>query len=766
MENDHKHANVNSEAEADQCESISASATESPTCCVQYNIVGSASTDKGRSFRVSGLDCAEEVAILRRALRPVVGGEDQLAFDVLNSRMIILDSVRSAPEQVIIDAVAATGMTAEPWSEAAAEAGHRHDFNRLKTFVGLSAATWAAGIVFHVSQTGLVGLLTLFAGHGQVAVPWVETVLFILAVVFGAWHVAPKAWFAARRLAPDMNLLMIVAVAGALLIGETFEGATVAFLFALSLLLESWSVGRARDAVSKLLDLAPPTARVRLEDGTEKIVSAEQVALGQQFIVRGGDRVPLDGRVIEGLGLVNQAPITGESAPVPKEAGDDVFAGTINGDGVLTVEATKPADDTVLARIIRMVSDAHSRRAPVEQWVDRFSRIYTPTVMLLALLVFLLPPVLLGGAWATWFYNALVLLVIACPCALVISTPVAIVASLASSARNGVLVKGGAYMEMPSRLSALAMDKTGTLTKGEPEVTGVHVIEAENEMQLLSVAASLEARSSHPLAVAIMRDAKARLVDIAPATSVNVVPGRGLTGRIDGRDVWLGSPRFASERTQLNAQAQAILDGLAAKGVTSVVVGKDDGFLGVIEIADAVRPDAKETIANLHSLGVQKLVMLTGDNQRTAQSVADLVGIDQVQAELLPEDKVAAVEALTREHDVVAMIGDGINDAPAMARADFAIAMGAIGSDAAIETADVALMTDDLAKVPWLIAHSRSTMSIIRQNIAFSLLVKAVFVVLTLIGFATMWGAIAADVGASLLVVANALRLLRLNATA
>jgi len=294
------------------------------------------------------------------------------------------------------------------------------------------------------------------------------------------------------------------------------------------------------------------------------------------------------------------------------EAGDDVFAGTTNGDGVLIIEATKPADDTVLARIIRMVGDAHSRRAPVEQWVDRFSRIYTRTVMLLALLVFLVPPVLLGGDWATWFYNALVLLVIACPCALVISTPVAIVASLASSARNGVLIKGGAYMELPSRLSALAMDKTGTLTKGEPEVTGVHVVEAESEMQLMSVAASLEARSSHPLAVAITRDAKARSVGIDPATSVNVVPGRGLTGRIDGHDVWLGSPRFASERTQLSAQAKSILEGLAAKGVTSVVVGEKDRILGVIEIADAVRPDARDVIAKLHNLGVSKLATQRG----------------------------------------------------------------------------------------------------------------------------------------------------------
>ncbi len=755
MAHDHKHANVMSQTG----EGLNAAAD----CCSKSIASEGGPVKGGRSFRVTGLDCAEEISILRRALKPVVGNEHQLAFDILNGRMIVVDGAHAVPDEIIIDAVAKTGMTAEPWSKTAAESGQHALLQRLMLFVCLSATAWATGIAYHVSQSDFVGLLTLFSGHGRIPVPWIETALFVLAIIFGAWHVAPKALFAVRRLAPDMNLLMIVAVSGALLIGETFEGATVAFLFALSLLLESWSVGRARDAVSKLLDLAPPTARVQLDDGTEKITPAELVSIGQRFVVRGGDRIPLDGLVVEGIGSVNQAPITGESAAVAKETGDDVFAGTINGEGVLIVEATKPADDTVLARIIRMVGDAQSRRAPVEQWVDQFSRIYTPVVMILALLVFLVPPLLLGGVWATWFYNALVLLVIACPCALVISTPVAIVASLASSARNGVLIKGGAYIELPSRLSALAMDKTGTLTRGEPEVAGILAFETDGENQLVSVAASLEARSSHPLAIAIMRDAESRSISVEPASSVEVIAGRGLTGHINGYEVWLGSPRFASEKADPNAQANEVFARLSEKGVTSVVVGSGNRILGVIEISDAVRSDAKETIAKLHNLGVRKLVMITGDNQQTAQSVADQVGIDEVQADMLPADKVAAVETLTQRHDVVAMIGDGVNDAPAMARADLAIAMGAIGSDAAIETADIALMTDDLAKVPWLIAHSRLTMSIIRQNIGFSLLVKAVFVVLTLIGFATMWGAIAADVGASLLVVANALRLLRIT---
>ncbi|MGR3435100.1 MAG: heavy metal translocating P-type ATPase, partial [Shimia sp.] len=571
----------------------------------------------------------------------------------------------------------------------------------------------------------------------------------------------PKAWSAARRLSPDMNLLMVVAVAGAIGLGEFFEAATVAFFFALSLTLESWSVGRARNAVSALLDLAPPTARVIDADGSERDVPAAEVAVGARFVVRGGDRIALDGEVVEGRGEVDQAPITGESALVPKESGDAVYAGTINGDGTLTVRATKAASDTVLSKIIRMVGDAHSRRAEVEQWVTKFARVYTPVVMILAVLIAVLPPLLLGGAWDAWFYNALVLLVIACPCALVISTPVSIVAALAASARAGVLIKGGAYVEAPARLSALAMDKTGTITMGEPEVAGLHPLGGASERDLLSAAVALEARSSHPLARAILaRGERDGLASVA-AEDTRTVPGRGVEGVWNGEAVWLGSDRFATEKGLGDAIPRDLLDRIEGAGSTLVAVGAADRLLGVIELRDRVRPDAAGVIARLHEQGVGKIVMLTGDNARTARAVAAAVGIDEVRAELLPEDKVTAVEELVARHDVVAMIGDGVNDAPAMARAHFAIAMGAVGSDAAIETADIALMTDDIAKVPWLVGHSRRTMGVIRQNIALALATKALFVGLTALGMASMWGAIAADVGVSLLVVANALRLLR-----
>ena len=738
--------------------------TAHDTCCGGQPATTASSApppEAGRSFRVNGLDCAEEVAILSRVVGPEVGGAEHLAFDVLNGRMTVLEGARPLGDDRIIDIVGSTGMSAKPWDAESAEADQAAHFRRQRLFTVLSGGFWAAGFLWHIVESGAIGAVGLFSGHGEVPMPLPEVAAFLIAIVCGVWLVAPKAWSSARRLSPDMNLLMVVAVAGAIALGEYFEAATVAFFFALSLTLESWSVGRARNAVSALLDLAPPTARVIRPDGSEADVPAAEVAVGARFVVRGGDRIPLDGEVTDGAGAVDQAPITGESALVPKEAGDEVYAGTINGEGTLTVRATKPASDTVLSKIIRMVGDAHSRRAEVEQWVTRFARVYTPIVMALAVLIALVPPLLTGGAWEYWIYNALVLLVIACPCALVISTPVSIVASLASSARAGVLIKGGAYVEAPARLTALAMDKTGTITMGEPEVAGLHPFGDTSERDLLEAAVSLEARSSHPLARAILARGERDGIAQTAAEDTRTVPGRGVEGSWNGQPIWLGSDRFAAEKGLEDAIPRDLAARIEGAGSTLVVVGAGDQLMGLIALRDRIRPDARAVIARLHELGVGTIVMLTGDNERTARAVAAEVGIDEVRAELLPEDKVAAIEELVARHDVVAMIGDGVNDAPAMARAHFAIAMGAVGSDAAIETADIALMTDDIAKVPWLVSHSRRTMGVIRQNIALALATKAAFVGLTAFGLASMWGAIAADVGVSLLVVANALRLLR-----
>lgn len=719
------------------------------------------------TFRVEGLDCADEVAVLRREVGRVVGGEHQLAFDVLSNRMMVLESAGPVTTDEITAAVRRNGMTATLWQRPAGGVSERPQQNwqaRLTAFSGLSVAL---GLALHVWLAGgFAEAFRLFGGHDGQAMPWPEIAAYGLAIAFGSRFVIVKAWYAARRLRPDINLLMLIAVAGAVAIGEWFEAATVTFLFALSLLLESWSVARARRAISALLALSPPTARIRLGGGEERELPIADVPSGARFIVRPGERIPLDGRILAGQSAVDQAPITGESVPVAKVPDAEVFAGTINGEGALEVESTKAAEDTTLARIIRLVAEAQSKRASAEQWVEKFAGIYTPVVIAIAVAVFLVPPLVLGGAWADWFYRALVLLVIGCPCALVISTPVSIVAALAAAARQGVLIKGGQYIEQPAHLRAIAFDKTGSLTCGTPQVVAIVPLNGHTEEELLERAAALEARSTHPLACGVLAHAETRGVKITPAEDSQVLPGKGVVGRFRGEEFWLGSHRYLEERGGETPAMHDRAEALERAGQTVVAIGNRAHVCGLIAMADTVRPEAADALARLRAAGVEHLVMVTGDNRATAEAIAREVGVDEVHAELLPEDKVVTVEQLIETYGMVAMVGDGVNDAPAMARASIGIAMGAIGSDAAIETADIALMTDDLSKLPWLVGHSRRTLSIIRQNIVFSLTVKGLFVILTFAGFATLWGAIAADMGASLLVVANALRLLRVRPTA
>lgn len=715
-------------------------------------------------FKIYGMDCAEEVAVLKRELGPIVGGEEYLAFDILNGKMIVSPGPKPLPLDTILQAVARTGMRADVWQDERDPALAEGFWQRRGRMV-LTAASGLlslAGFLLHAWTAGGVMAALGSEGIGQSHhVPLAAQVLYALGIATGAWYIVPKAWFAARRLRPDMNLLMTIAVMGAVGIGEWFEAATVSFLFAVSLALESWSVGRARRAVAALMDLAPPTARLQQEDGSEQVVPPDQMPVGALFVVKPGERIPLDGRVVRGVSEVNQAPITGESVPLAKKPGDQVFAGTINGDGALEITCTKLAGETTLAHIIRMVGEAQSKRAPSEQWVERFARVYTPAVLGLAVAVLLIPPLVFGGAWTDWFYRSLVLLVIGCPCALVISTPVSIVAALAAAARNGVLIKGGVYVEAPAQLQAIAFDKTGTLTKGRPTVVEVIPMNGHDETELLERVAAMELRSDHPLARAIVAFAQERGVAIRPAEDFQIIQGKGATARFNGRQYWLGSHRYLEEQHQETEDVHHRLEVMAQTGRTVVVVGNEAHVCGLIAIADAVRPEAKAALQALRETGVQHMVMLTGDNQGTAESIARETGVDEVHAELLPADKVTAVEALVARYGTVAMVGDGVNDAPAMGRATLGIAMGAAGSDAAIETADVALMSDDLSKLPWLIRHSRRTLTIIRQNIGFSLLVKAVFVVLTFLGYASLWAAIAADMGTSLLVIFNGLRLLR-----
>jgi len=735
------------------------------TCATTDRPSPATSAKVRQTFSVTGLDCVEEVTVLRREVGPLVGGTDNLAFDVLNGRMTVLDAAPRVSAAEVCAAVARTGMTAVPF-QPHVTAGRDGDTdstrrNRQFTYTILSGLCVAAGFAVHAfAEGGLQGAWHLFRGHDGAMPPWPEALAYGLAIVFGARLVAVKAWYAARSLRPDMNLLMVVAMIGAVAINEWFEAATVSFLFALSLALESWSVARARRAVATLLDLAPPRVRVKSPDGNETDVAAADATVGSRFIVRPGERIALDGRVLAGHSAVNQAPITGESVPVAKELGAEVFAGTVNGDGALEIESTKTSADTTLAHIIQLVTQAHSRRARVEQWVERFARIYTPAVMVVALAVVVVPPLAFGSLWSEWLYRGLVLLVIACPCALVISTPVSIVAALAASARHGVLVKGGNYIELPARVRAVAFDKTGTLTRGEPEVVAVIPLNKHTAEELLERAAALEARSNHPLAKAILAHAAREGVTARPVENAQVIPGKGVTGRFRDETFWLGSHRYLVERGQETSEVTSHAEALERDGRTVIVIGNPSHVCGLIAVADTVRPGAAEALQALRATGVERSIMLTGDNRATAEAIARSVGVDEVRSELLPEDKVVAVEELVRSYGVVAMVGDGVNDAPAMARATFGVAMGAMGSDAAIETADIALMTDDLDRLPWLVRHSRRTVAIIRQNIVFAIGVKAAFVVLTFVGMATLWGAIAADVGASLLVVANALRLL------
>lgn len=713
-------------------------------------------------FRVHGLDCADEVAILRREIEPLVGSADRLGFDILRGKMIVRPGTPGIDASAIVAVVARTGMRAERWQDVQPDAAQADFWQRRgrTLLTALSGTATAAAFTLHASEAGILGAFGSEGAGAVTEVPRAAMALYAAGIVTGGWFIVPRAWNAARRLRADMNLLMTIAVLGAVAIGEWFEGAVVAFLFALSLALESWSVNRARRAVEALLAIAPPTARRSRSDGEFEEVPAVDVLVGEQILVKPADRIPLDGTVLRGTSHVNQAPITGESLPVEKAPGAEVFAGTINGDAALTIEVTRLAGESTLAQIIRMVGEAQTRRAPSEQWVDRFAQVYTPVILGLAFAIAVVPPLLTSDGWGEWFYRGLVLLVIGCPCALVISTPVSIVASLAAAARHGVLVKGGTFIEVPARLRAVALDKTGTLTEGAPHVVDVVPLGSHTREELLRALGAIEAHSDHPLARAIVSYVREQGLPIIGADTVRAMNGRGLTGAMDGTSYWVGSHRYLEEVGQETPEIHQQLESLSGAGRTVVIIGTSEHVCGLVTLADPVRRDAAAAVAAMRMAGIEHVVMLTGDNASTASRIGRETGIDEVRAELLPKDKVAAVEDLVHRFGTVAMIGDGVNDAPAMGRATLGIAMGAAGSDAAIEAADIALMSDDLSKLPWLVHHSRRTLSIIRQNVVLALGVKVVFFVLTFTGVATLWAAIAADMGISLLVIANALRLL------
>jgi Zn2+/Cd2+-exporting ATPase len=691
-------------------------------------------------FRIEGMDCHEEVAILEHRLKALAGLE---AFDadVVGQRLRIQYDAAKLTTSRIAETVAQTGMRAWLEHEEARPALQSIWRDRL---VGLSGVCIAFGLL-------------LQASNSPGALVWIP---YAAAVVLAGSQTARRAWSSilGRRL--DIHVLMMVAVIGAMVLGEWAEGASVVFLFALAQALEARAMERARGAIRALMDLAPAEALVS-RAGVESFVPVEAVRVGDLIIVRPGEKIALDGSVRRGDSYVNESPITGESVPVAKGAGADVYAGSINGRGALEVEVTRLRRDSTLARIIHLVERAQSQRAPSQTFVDRFARVYTPAVLLLAIAIAVLPPVLFGGLWSTWIYRSLVLLVISCPCALVISTPVSIVSALAAAARKGVLIKGGARLEALAAVRCVAFDKTGTLTKGRLKVTDLVPLNGANAAEILSLAAAIETRSEHPIGRAIVERALDEGLQWTAADRVEALPGRGAQGMVGGDLAVVGSQRLFEER-HLGAPAiDRALEALAQRGRSTVLVARQGVVTGIIGVSDELREAAPETVAMLRAYGVEHVALLTGDNEAAARALAEAVGIDEIRAGLLPEQKLSAVAELRGKYGALAMVGDGVNDAPALAAADVGIAMGVAGTDAALETADVALMADELAKIPYALRLSRATARNIRMNIVFSLALKAVFLVMALAGAATLWMAVVADMGASLIVIANALRLLK-----
>ncbi|MBD9677036.1 heavy metal translocating P-type ATPase [Pseudomonas sp. PDM18] len=730
---DHDHDHDHSH---DQDEDRSARAESAATAAA-----GSASGElRWTSLRIEAMDCPTEERLLRDALGRVSAVED-LDFNLMQRLLRVQHRFDSTePLQKL---VASLGMQAEPVDENAP----------------VSAQPAQQKPWWPLALAGVAAAGAEFFEWFAIGPHWLVAVLAIAAIVGAGLPTYRKGWIALKNRNLNINALMSIAVTGAMLIGQWPEAAMVAVLFAIAELIEAKSLDRARNAIRGLLQLAPEQATVQV-DGQWQEVPAKSVALGARVRVRPGERIALDGEVLDGRSSVNQAPITGESLPVEKQAGDTLFAGTINGESALEYRVTRVADDSTLARIIHAVEEAQGSRAPTQRFVGQFSRIYTPVVFLIAIATALLPPLFFGGAWLDWVYRALVLLVIACPCALVISTPVTIVSGLSAAARLGILIKGGVFLEMGRSLEWIALDKTGTLTEGRPRQTDFTALRESAAGDVRALAASLAARSDHPVSHAVAQAAEADNIALYSVGELTALPGRGVKGEIDGRTYHLGNHRLVEELELCSKELEARLDALEQQGKTVIVLLDTEGPLALFAVADGVKETSREAVAQLHQLGV-KTLMLTGDNPHTANAIGAQVGIDQALGNLLPEDKLREVKQRQASGKRVGMVGDGINDAPALARADIGFAMGAAGTDTAIETAGVALMDDDLRKLPSFIRLSRQTHRVLIQNITLALGIKAVFLALTLAGEGTLWMAVFADMGASLLVVFNGLQLLR-----
>jgi len=791
--------------------------TTTPSCGGPAGEASTTRSTAGRAgrlslFRIEQMDCPTEEALIRSKLLKMPQVLD-LEFNLLKRTLGVWHD--SLPSASIIAAVASLGMQAEPLAnmtdtrvlitqmdcpteerlitdklsgmpgiaalqfnllqrtltishepeslEAALQAIRTLGFTpQIAADASVPTETKPTGIQ-HGWKLGLAGVAAVAAEvihFAQLAPEWVVAVIALSAVLLCGLNIYKKGWIALKNRNLNINALMSIAVTGAILIGQWPEAAMVMFLFAVAELIEAKSLDRARNAIHGLIDLAPDKATVQQADGNWIEVDAANVAVGSLARVRPGERIGLDGEVVKGNSTINQAPITGESLPVDKGVGDPVFAGTINEAGSLEFRVTAEASNTTLARIIHAVEEAQVTRAPTQRFVDQFSRIYTPAVFLFALAVALVPPLLMSGDWYEWIYRALVLLVVACPCALVISTPVTIVSGLAAAARKGILIKGGVYLESGRKITHLALDKTGTITHGKPVQTDFLPLGTDVPAAYRSAAASLASRSDHPVSQAIAKKAAELAVPLQEVEVFEALAGRGVRGTIGGHRYHLGNHRLLEELGFCSPALESTLDRLERQGKTVVMLSNETHALALFAVADTVKDSSRAAISELHALGV-KTLMLTGDNPHTAEAIAAQVGIDEARGSLMPTDKLHVIETLLANKGTVGMVGDGINDAPALARADIGFAMAAAGTDTAIETADVAIMDDDLRKIPAFIRLSRQTASILMQNIGLALVIKSVFVVCTLAGQATMWMAVFADMGVSLLVVLNGLRLLR-----
>lgn len=702
------------------------------------------------TLHIPAMDCPSEEALIRGALAkmPAVG---PIEFNLLRRTLRVTHEPQGLP--AVMDVIRSTGLEVETLSATAAELAQADPELRPPH----SSASWLSQAwPLYVSGGAAVGAEVLEWVRADLQ--WLTVGLALLAIATGGFSTYKKGWLALRHRNLNMNALMSIAVTGAMLIGEWPEAAMVMFLFTLAELIETRALERARRTIARLLELAPEVATVQQPDGRWTQMVVATVPVNSVVRVRPGERIALDGRVVSGRSTVNQAPITGESLPVEKASDDPVFAGTINEAGSLEYRVTARSTDSTLARIVHAVESAQSERAPTQRFIDRFAKVYTPAVFAAAVAVALVPPLLLGAAWLPWTYKALVLLVIACPCALVISTPVTIVSGLTSAARRGILVKGGRYLEAGRRMATLALDKTGTLTTGKPVQTDFMRLATDlSDEEVQRAASSLAARSDHPVSGAIAAHARARGLVPREVLGFEALAGRGIRAELDGTRVYLGNGRLMQE---LGFGVVATAESLEREGKSVVILADSQRPLALFAVGDTVRPSSRAAIQELRALGVHT-VILSGDNPHTTRAIAAEVGIDEARGSLLPEAKLLAIEELIETQGPVGMVGDGINDAPALARADIGFAMGAAGTDTAIETADIALMDDDLRKIPTFIRLSRAVSRVLMQNIILALGIKAVFLILALAGYATMWMAVIADVGATLFVVANGLRLLR-----